>query len=240
VRSGGEKPVSDPRFYGRRKGKGLKPGQRAVVETVLPALRIALPEGEGRLDPAALFPRPVRAVWLEIGFGGGEHLANQAARNPDVGFIGAEPFLNGIGKLLVRVRDRGLANVRVWDDDVRPLLARLPDGCLERVFLLFPDPWPKARHARRRFVNPENLDELARLVVDGGVVRVASDDVTYQRWALRHAPVHPAFRWTARGPQDWRTRWPDAVATRYEDKAVRAGRRPMYLTFTRVPREGAA
>lgn len=240
-------PAVDTRFYGRRKGKRLKPMQEALFETLFP--RLVLPRAakdpygkaelaEGAvLDPATLFPRPVRAVWLEIGYGGGEHMAAQAAANPDVGFIGAEPFLNGIGKLLRKVDERGLDNIRLYGDDVRPFLDHLPDACLEKVFLLFPDPWPKARHAGRRFVSPHNLDAVARLLVDGGEFRVASDDMTYVRWTLRHAPVHPAFQWTAQGPSDWRIRWPDAIESRYEAKAHRCGRVPKYLQFLRKPRK---
>jgi len=224
----------DPRFYGRRKGKPLKPGQQALLETVYPRVRLDVPaEGEA-LDPAALFGRPMRGLCLEIGFGSGEHLVHQAEQNPDVGFIGAEPFINGISKFLRDHQARGLDNVRVLGDDVRPLLARLPDACLDRVFLLFPDPWPKARHWKRRFINTWNLDELGRVMKDGAELRVASDDRTYIRWTLRVAPVHPLFTWQVTGPEDWRTRWPDAVPTRYEKKAIRGT--PYYFTFTRNPR----
>lgn len=239
-------PTVDTRFYGRRKGKRLKAGQAALMETLYPRLRLpraaADPYGKGELeagavlDPRTFFAKPVRAVWLEIGFGGGEHMAAQAEANPDVGFIGAEPFINGIGKLLRHIDERGLDNIRLYGDDVRPFLDHLPDACLDKVFLLFPDPWPKARHAQRRFVNPANLDAIARLLVDGGEFRVASDDMTYVRWTLRHLPVHPAFRWTAKGPSDWRVRWPDAIESRYEAKAHRCGRVPKYLQFIRRPR----
>lgn len=239
--SADQTPAVDPRFYGRRKGKPLKPGQQVLLDTLYPKLALPrptkgeVPEGTV-IEPASLFSRPVRAVWLEIGFGGGEHLAAQAAANPDVGFIGAEPFLNGIGKLLRKINEDGLDNIRIYGDDVRPFLDHLPDACLEKVFLLFPDPWPKARHAQRRFVNPANLDAIARLLVDGGEFRVASDDMTYVRWTLRHVPVHPAFRWTAQGPSDWRVRWADAIESRYEAKALRQGRQPKYLQFIRQRR----
>lgn len=233
---GGEpcgEPGGDPRFYGRRKGKRLKLGQKDRLETLYPRLRLSLPpEGEA-LDPFSLFPHPVREVWLEIGFGGGEHLAAQAKANPDVGFIGAEPFINGIAKLVRSIEAEGLTNIRIYGDDVRPFLERLPTGCLSRAFLLFPDPWPKARHARRRFICPENLAALARLLKLGAQFRVASDDMSYIRWTLRHAPVHPAFSWAVQGPADWRHRWADASPSRYEEKALRQGRHPKYLTFLR-------
>lgn len=228
----------DTRFYGRRKGKALKPGQAVLMETLLPTLRVALPPEGEVIDPKTLFPRAVSEVWLEIGFGGGEHLAHQADTHPDVGIIGAEPFLNGIGKFLKHADERGLDNVRIYGDDVRPFLDHLPDGCLSKVFLLFPDPWPKARHWKRRFVNTWNLDALARLLKDDGEFRVASDDMTYIRWTLRVAPVHPEFEWVVSGPDDWRTRYPDAAPTRYEQKAIRQGRAPKYLTFRRKPRGG--
>jgi len=230
---------SDRRFFGRRKGKRIKAGRQDLLDTLLPALALTMPAEGSRVDPFTLFPamdsRP-RAVWLEIGFGGGEHLAHQAAQNPDVGFIGAEPFINGTATLLAKIRDLGLKNIRILGDDVRPLLAMLPEASLERVFLLFPDPWPKFRHAERRFVSVKNLDSLARLLVDGGQFRVASDHPVYKIWALRVAPWHPQFRWQAKGPEDWISRWPDACQSRYEAKGEREGRPSIYLTFIRTPR----
>ncbi|MBB4284664.1 tRNA (guanosine(46)-N7)-methyltransferase TrmB [Roseospira goensis] len=228
--------TEDVRFYGRRKGKPLRAGRQAAMDRVLPALAIPAPaEGES-LDPRTLFPRPPRAVWLEIGFGGGEHLAAQAAAHPDVGFVGGEVFEYGVAKLVAAVDDAGLTNVRIWPDDMRPLLAHLPDACLERIFVLFPDPWPKSRHAKRRLIAPRRLDLFARLLTDGGLLRVASDDPGYVRWTLRHATAHPAFEWTARRPADWRAPPADHVQTRYEAKALAAGRPPAYLDFRRRPR----
>jgi len=227
---------ADPRYYGRRKGKRLKAGRQALVDTLLPRLSLVLPAGEGVVDPWTLFPdmpsRPA-AIWLEVGFGGGEHLVHQAATHPEIGFIGAEPFLNGTAKLLAAIHDQGLTNIRILGDDVRPLLDRLPDGCLSRAFLLHPDPWPKTRHAGRRFVNTDNLDRLARLLQPGSEFRVASDDPVYQRWTLMVAPAHAAFHWRVSGPDDWRTRWADACPTRYGEKAIREGRTPLYFTFVR-------
>ncbi|HVO04161.1 MAG TPA: tRNA (guanosine(46)-N7)-methyltransferase TrmB [Candidatus Cybelea sp.] len=220
-------------FYGRRKGRPLRRGRLALFEDLLPRLRVPLEAGAA-LDPAALFAPPPRAVWLEIGFGGGEHLAHQAAANPDVGFIGCEVFESGIASALAHIETAKLGNVRIHPEDARQLLAVLKPGALERVFLLFPDPWPKRRHAQRRFVNRGNLDRLAELIAPGGELRIASDDPTYIEWTLRHVPVHPAFRWTALSQQDWLQRPADAIETRYEKKAREEGRTPMFFRFKRV------
>jgi tRNA (guanine-N7-)-methyltransferase len=223
---------ADRRFYGRRKGRPLRKGQQYLIDTLLPKLAIKLPTS-GKLDPRSLFAHEPGQVWLEIGFGGGEHLAEQARTHPDVGLIGCEVFLNGIATLLAQVAAPGLGNVRVYPEDARDLLDALPDACLDRVFLLFPDPWPKRRHADRRFIQPANLDLLARLMKPGGEFRVASDDPIYIGWALAHLTRHPAFAWTAQGPADWRIRPADWPGTRYESKALREGRQPVFLRFTR-------
>lgn len=223
----------DRRFYGRRKGRPLRKGQQHLIDTLLPGVTIALPEA-GTLDPRSLFPHKPDRIWLEIGFGGGEHLAEQARANPDVGLIGCEVFLNGIATLLTQVSSLGLSNVRIYPEDARDLLDALPDGSLDRMFLLFPDPWPKRRHAGRRFIQPVNLDLLARLMKPGAEFRVASDDPTYVTWALAHLTRHPSFAWTARGPADWRVRTPDWPGTRYESKALREGRQPVFLHFIRI------
>ncbi|HEX6103369.1 MAG TPA: tRNA (guanine(46)-N(7))-methyltransferase TrmB [Alphaproteobacteria bacterium] len=219
-------------LYGRRRGRRLRAGQQALLSELLPKLRIELPPPGGHLDPTALFP-DAREVWLEIGFGGGEHLAWQAARHPKIGFIGAEFFLNGVAGLLGHLARGGIGNVRIHPDDARPLLKALPDRSIGRAFLLFPDPWPKARHARRRFVGPENLAELARILKAGAELRIASDDPGYVAWALEHLTRSPDFQWLARGPLDWRVRPDDWPPTRYEEKASKAGRRPAYLRFRR-------
>ncbi|WP_085125844.1 tRNA (guanosine(46)-N7)-methyltransferase TrmB [Tistlia consotensis] len=235
-RDDGERPRKT--LHGRRQGRPLRGGLRDLVEQRLPAFELRLPDA-GRLDPAAAFespgPRP-RALWLEIGFGGGEHLAWQAARHPEVGIIGCEVFVNGIATLLRALEETGSGNVRIFRDDARRLIEALPDACLERVFLLFPDPWPKRRHAKRRFVAPATLDALARVLRPGGELRVASDDPTYQAWALAHLLAHPAFAWTAKSAADWRRRPADWPPTRYEAKALESGRHPVYLAFQRVAR----
>ncbi len=219
----------DVRFYGRRKGHDLKPGRQRLVTETLPFLRLpdVLPA-----DLRTLFPRPVREVWLEIGFGGGEHLVHQARTHPDIGMIGVEPYINGVATLIAAVTAEGLETVRVYDDDARRLLPRLPDASIARLFLLFPDPWHKARHNKRRLVSAETLDEFARILVPGAEFRFASDDHGYVRWTLARILAHPAFAWTAQGPADWRDRWADAIATRYETKNI-TGRKPAYLTFRR-------
>jgi tRNA (guanine-N7-)-methyltransferase len=222
-------------FYGRRRGRPLRAGQRERQQHLLPRLSFALPE-DGKLDPASLFPPKCHGVWVEIGFGGGEHLAEQAERHRDIGFIGCEVFENGVAKLLGEVERRGLDNVRVFADDARPLLAALPPHSISRVFILFPDPWPKVRHHKRRLVAPATLDRLAVIMTDGAELRLATDDPGYQSWMLEHATNHPAFTWTARRPGDWRDRPDDWPATRYEQKARKAGRIPIFLRFERRAR----
>lgn len=224
------------RYYGRRKGKPLKAGRQSLLETVLPQLRIALPTDARDLDPAAFFPSEVSTVSLEIGFGSGEHLAAMAAANPEDGFVGSEVFLNGVASMTRHISTQNLTNVRIFDEDARYLLPALKSASLDRVFLLFPDPWPKSRHAKRRLISPKMLDELARLLVDGGEFRVASDHPVYVRWALLHGTTHGAFEWTAKGPECWQERPADSVPSRYEEKARKNGRSPTFLSFKRRPR----
>ena len=188
------------------------------------------------LNPRVIFPRPPEAVWLEIGFGAGEHLARQAEHNPLVGFIGCEVFENGIARLLAAVEERGLANIRIVADDARQLLDALPPRSIDRVFILFPDPWPKRRHHKRRLVAPATLDRLALVMTDGAELRIATDDRGYLCSMLEHLTRHPAFLWLARRPADWRERPPDWPPTRYEEKARAAQRRPAFLRFARRPR----
>ncbi|MBL9034699.1 MAG: tRNA (guanosine(46)-N7)-methyltransferase TrmB [Rhodospirillaceae bacterium] len=222
------------RFYGRRKGRPLRKGQQHLVDTLLPRLAIDLP-ASGTLDPTSLFPQPPKELWLEIGFGGGEHLAEQARAHAHAGIIGCEVFLNGIATLLAQVEAHDLGNVRIYPEDARDLLDRLPDASLDRVFLLFPDPWPKRRHAARRFIQTERLDQLAQLMKPGAEFRVASDDPGYITWALAHLTAHPRFQWLAQGPRDWRERPADWPPTRYEAKALREGRKPAFFRFRRRP-----
>lgn len=226
------------RVYGRRKGKPLKPGRSAVFERVVPAIRVAIPKA-GMIRPSALFPARCQKLWIEVGFGAGEHLAANAAGSPDIGIIGCEVFINGVASLARHVEALHLTNVRVFDDDARQLLAALPDASVDRLFLLFPDPWPKVRHAKRRFIGQRNLDQIARVLADNAEFRVASDDPGYVRWTLAHLTAHPAYRWLAESPEDWRNPPSDSTPTRYQLKAVAAGRRPVFMRFKRLPRVGA-
>ncbi len=228
-------PAQRLRHYGRRLGRKLRPGRAALLETLLPQIRIPLAAGT-RLDPWSMFERRPARLWLEIGFGAGEHTAWQAERQPDVGILASEMFVNGVASLLRHVAERGLANIRIHPEDARPLLAALPDACLDRVFLLHPDPWPKARHAERRFVNPANLDTLARVMADGAELRIASDHPIYQIWTLEQIGKRREFEWLARRAQDWRMRPEDWPETRYERKAKGQGRTSLYLRYRRHPR----
>jgi tRNA (guanine-N7-)-methyltransferase len=225
------------RVYGRRRGRPLRQGRRILTESLLPRRAIALPE-TGALDPKTLFPTPPASVWLEIGFGAGEHLAAQAGAHPRVGFVGCEVFENGIARLLGEIAHNGLDNggldnIRIFADDARLLLDCLEPASIGRVFILFPDPWPKQRHHKRRLVAPAMLDRLAVVMQPGAELRLATDDRDYLAWILEHAIAHPAFIWTARRPADWRERPPNWPATRYEEKARAAGRSPAFLRFIR-------
>lgn len=223
-------------FYGRLKGKTLKRSQKAWLDEDLAALSpgpVSWEENPQRqpLDPARLFGG--RPVWLEVGFGGGEHMVHQAAAHPEVGIIGAEPYINGVAMLLGKIRRAGLENLAVHPGDARDLMDVLPEASISRAFLLYPDPWPKTRHHRRRFVTPEHLRPLARAMRPGAILRVATDIPGYVRQTLQEVP-RAGFDWLAEGPRDWREPWEDWLPTRYETKALREGRVPHYLTFRRV------
>ena len=217
------------KLYGRRKGPKLSPHQERLLETLLPELALTL---EPARDPRGYFASPVDDVWLEIGFGAGEHLLWQAERHPNVGLIGAEPYISGVAKLLSKMAEAPPANVRVYSDDARNILDTLPDASLGRVFLLFPDPWPKTRHHKRRFVQRETLDTLARAMKSGAEFRFASDDAGYLNWALERLTAHPAFHWTATCAQDWHARTTDWPQTRYEAKELHG--KPAFLRFVRI------
>jgi len=220
------------RLYGRRRGRPPREGRQRLQQELLPQISVTLPQA-GSLDPKTLFPSRPEAVWLEIGFGGGEHLAEQAERHPEIGFIGVEVFENGIARLLAEIARRGLANIRIFADDARLLLDRLAPGSIGRVFILFPDPWPKRRHHKRRLIAPATLYRLAIIMQPGAELRLATDDRDYLAWMLEHATAHPDFLWLARSPADWRGRPPDWPTTRYEEKARAAGRAPAFLRFLR-------
>jgi tRNA (guanine-N7-)-methyltransferase len=246
--NGAARPRRD--FYGRRHGKALRPNQHRHLAELLP--RLAVPLTPAPVDLAALFG-DARPVWLEIGFGGGEHLAHQARANPGVGLIGCEVFVNGVAMALNQIEEAGIevagikralpgsattragdgprGNVRLHAGDARDLLDALPDACLSKVFLLYPDPWPKARHARRRFTSVENLTLLARVMRPGAELRVATDIEGYVAHTIESiAAVQELFGAAERDPA---TPWDDWHRTRYEAKALREGRAPTYLSFSR-------
>ncbi|MBV9017282.1 MAG: tRNA (guanosine(46)-N7)-methyltransferase TrmB [Alphaproteobacteria bacterium] len=235
VKSGAIDTVPPGKLYGRRRARPLRPGQRRLREELLPQLTIKSPNGP-RLDFRAVFPMPIDAVWLEIGFGAGEHLAEQAEHHSSIGFVGCEVFEDGIVRLLGEIERRDLGNVRLFTDDARLLLGALPPASLGRVFILFPDPWPKRRHHKRRLVAPATLDLLSEAMTDGAELRLATDDRDYLAWMLEHIVAHPDFVWLARRPADWRERGENWPGTRYEAKARAAGREPVFLRFIRRPR----
>jgi tRNA (guanine-N7-)-methyltransferase len=223
--------------YGRRRGHKLRKGRLQLLDELLPRLEVVLPEApDALIEPRGLFAPGTREVWLEIGFGAGEHLAAQASAHPEIGFIGCEPFINGVASLVQRIGHQGLGNVRVFPDDARLLIHRLAPGSIGRLFVLYPDPWPKTRHHKRRIVGPKPIERFATILRDDAELRLATDHADYARWMLRYLTPHPAFVWLAKGPADWRERPPDWPGTRYEAKALRAGRRPFYFSFRRVAR----
>lgn len=223
-------PLSIRRLYGRAKGHKLRVGQAVLVDEVLP--QVAVP-GDGPLDARTLFGDD-RPLAFEIGFGAGEHLAGQAEARPGMGFVGCEPFLNGVVGALAKIEDRELENVRLHMGDALDVLERLPDASLEMLFLLHPDPWPKARHAKRRMVNHGPLDLIAAKLKPGGEFRLGTDDPTYCRWSMMIMNQRRDFEWLARTPQDFLVRPADWPETRYEAKARRKGHEVWYFRYRRV------
>jgi tRNA (guanine-N7-)-methyltransferase len=222
------------RSFGRRRGRKLSPRQQGLAEGRLRALSVDLSVPAPQ-PLTGLFGVPVRETWLEIGFGGGEHLLWQARTHPDVGLIGCEPFLDGVVKVVSAIDERPdeMGNIRLHPDDARPLLRWLPDGSIARAFILFPDPWPKARHQKRRLVSEGTLRELARVMAPGAELRLGTDIADYARWMLIAVAREGSFVWTAQEPSDWRVRPADWPQTRYEAKAVAAGRRCNYFRLRR-------
>jgi tRNA (guanine-N7-)-methyltransferase len=227
-------PEAERAFFGRRKGHPLRARQAELFDTLLPRLALDL-KTPAPANLAALFPVPAADdVRLEIGFGGAEHMIAQAEAHPRTGFIGAEGFINGIAKALAAIDDRKLANIRLFHGDAIGLLDWLPDASIARVDLLYPDPWPKRRHWKRRFVNGANIARLARVLRPGGEFRFATDWANYAEWTLARLTHTPEFEWTAERADDWRKPWPGFSRTRYEAKAIREGRVPCYLIFRRT------
>lgn len=220
-------------FFGRRKGKPLREAQAEAMERALPLLKLNLAEPA----PACLadvFSVPVSRIRLEIGFGGGEHLAHRAGEQPETGFIGVEPFVNSMAKMLAKVEEVSLRNIRLHDDDATQILDWLPSDSIDQIDLLYPDPWPKKKHWKRRFVSAINLDRFHRVLKPQGLFCFASDIDTYVNWTLQHVLRHNGFTWTARNAADWCTPYPTWPGTRYEAKAQREGRSTAYLTFQKV------
>jgi len=220
-------------FFGRRKGHPLRPRQAALFDTLLPRIALDLSR-RAPTDLRALFASPLDRVRLEIGFGGAEHLINQAQANPRSGFIGSDGFINAIAKALAVIEDNALGNIRLHFGDASELIDWLPAGALARIDLLYPDPWPKRRHWKRRFVQDDSLKRLARILQTGGELRFATDIADYAAWTLARVMRSPDFVWTAERADDWRQPWPSFPGTRYEAKAKREGRTPTYFIFRRV------
>ena len=225
-------------FYGRRRGKTLRKGQKSLLEERLEALSVpglAWAENPERrpIDFRALEPS-CREAWLEVGFGGGEHLLAMARENPSALLLGCEPFRNGVAMCLAALEAAPLPNVRLHEGDAREVFDVAGEGAFSRIFVNYPDPWPKKRHHRRRFIGPETLPHLARIAAPGARLHVATDIPDYVRHVLEAMRAAPEFRWTAEGPEDWRRPWADWPGTRYEAKALAEGRPPHYLTFVRV------
>jgi len=224
-------PSGLPRLHGRRRGKKLRGHQASLLEAALPHLAFDAAKLSSGID--FLFPEGPSALWLEIGFGGGEHLAAEAFAHPETGYIGCEAFLNGIAKALALIEAKSLRNVRLYNCDARVVIEALPPGVLDGVYLLYPDPWPKRRHHGRRFLSSEMLARLARVMRPGAELRFATDVDSNAGWTLANVIRSPDFVWAAASNLDWQTPWAGWTGTRYEAKALRAGRRPVYLTFLR-------
>ncbi len=238
--------LETPKFYGRRQGRRIRKAKSTLLKAFLPKLSIS---NNQKLSKDSLFSYPVKQICLEIGFGNGEHLAGQALRNPENGYIGAEVFKNGVANLLsiitgikegdnlpekIELLPEYKDNIRIFSDDIRLLFKQIPDNFLDKIFVLFPDPWPKKRHADRRFINQENLKEISRILKKGGILRVATDHKIYKGWTLRQLHENPNFRWTARCGNDWKHEPRDWVQTKYQRKAIREGRRAVFLDFERL------
>jgi tRNA (guanine-N7-)-methyltransferase len=220
-------------FFGRRKGHKLRKKQAELMATLLPRLAIDV-AGAAPTDLTALFPLPVSELALEIGFGGGENLIAQAIARQATGFIGVEPFVNGMAKALAAIEAADLRNIRLHFDDATSLIAWLPAAALTRIDLIHPDPWPKRRHWKRRFIQDATVAQFARILRRGGDVRFVTDVADYAAWTLRHFIQSADFEWTARRADDWRNAWPDFAGTRYHAKAARDQRPPCFLVFRRV------
>ena len=237
-----------PKFFGRRKGRVIRKAKQTLTEKFLPKICLDI-EDVDEINPQKLFSFSPEKMFLEIGFGNGEHIAGQALKNPKIGFVGVEVFQNGVANLLSLITgvkqgdnlpdeftlEKGREdNIRVYADDVRLLLPKLPANSFDKIFVLFPDPWPKKKHASRRFINQENLKELTRILKKGGILRVATDHKVYKKWALRQLCECKSLVWTAKCSDDWRKVPADHVETKYQRKAIAEGRRPVFFDFMKI------
>lgn len=233
---------SEPKFYGRRKGRTIRKAKSSLMDNFLPHILI-------KDINENMFGLPVKEIHLEIGFGDGQHIAGQAKNNPDIGFIGAEVFENGVANLLSLITgikegknlpekftlEYGrIDNIRVFNDDIRLLFKKIPDSFLSRVYVLFPDPWPKKRHSERRIINQDNLKEISRILKKDGILRIATDHKIYKGWTLHQLSENKSFHWTAQKSDDWRKEPIDWVKTKYQEKALREGRKPIFLDFKKI------
>lgn len=230
--------IKGSRVYGRRQGGALSATRQGRLDKWLPEIEIKLPDQAVQSAPENHFDISLKDHWLEIGFGKGEHLAVQAGSHPDIGVIGCEPFLNGVSGLVDLVDQQNLTNVRIYMDDARLLMDSLPDSSIGRAFILFPDPWPKARHHKRRIVSAGNIMVLSRILKDGAELRIGTDHMEYCRWIMAHMMENPDFIWQCDNPENWRSRPGDWPASRYEIKSLEQGRKSSYLRFIRRSRKG--
>lgn len=241
-----EKDCSLPKFYGRRKGRTVRKAKMFLLDNLLPQMKVSVATD---FDRDKLFATKKKEICLEIGFGDGQHIYGQAKNNPDVGYVGVEVFKNGIANLLslisgikegdnlpsdVNLKECDVQNIRVFDDDVRLLFSQMPDNFFDKVYLLFPDPWPKKKHTDRRFVNVQNLKEIHRVLKKGGLFRIATDHPIYKRHVLRTMHNDKRFVWNAKTSDDWRREPKDWVRTKYQAKAIREGRRPVWFDYLSV------
>ncbi len=222
------------RFYGRRQGRKLSPNKKTAIDNLLPKYEISnnFLAQNSNIDPVDFFDFTPKEIWLEIGFGGGEHLAKQALNNPDIGVIGCEPFINGISRLLTEIEDKNIKNIRIWSEDARIIMNKIKANTISRCFLLHPDPWPKKKHHKRRFIQEETLDMFANLMIKGSELRIATDDSNLADWMLDKIWHHKNFKWLAKKANDWKIRPKDWPETRYGQKQL-AGK-PVYLRFKKI------
>ena len=218
-------------FRGRRRGRKLRPKLDKLFRENLHTFLIDVGLESEKIDLNTLFSVKPKEIWLEIGFGGGEHLAWQAKLHPQIGFLGFEPYINGVASLVRYLVSEKLSNVRIFPEDIQPFLTKIPNGCISKIFILFPDPWPKSRHAKRRIIQNQTLLEFHRILKPGGKLRIATDHLDYLNWILIHFKNFNGFKWLAKSPKDWRCRVSNWPQTRYEKKAIEEGRKPAFLEY---------